>query len=115
MAGSTGPGVAGLIWPQRSLITNREVAGPGALEPELWAKLQFLSEPLCARCGTAFEIAVDPGRCAGCLANRRFTTGRAARSMATFRDLVLGLKYQGGATGFRCWGWMASVSGAGGC
>ena len=27
-------GLAGLIWPQRSLITNREVAGPGALEPK---------------------------------------------------------------------------------
>jgi hypothetical protein len=43
-----GRGLASVIWPQRSLITHRELAGPGALEPALWAKLQFLSEPLCA-------------------------------------------------------------------
>jgi hypothetical protein len=39
---------------------HRELAGPGALEPELWSKLRFPSEPLCARCGMQFEIAVDP-------------------------------------------------------
>ena len=53
--------LAGMIWPQRSLISHRELAGPGALEPELWSKLRFLSEPLCARCGMQFEFAVDPG------------------------------------------------------
>ena len=63
-------GLAGLIWPQRSLITNREVPGPGALEPNLWAKLQFLSDPVCVRCGTPFEIAVDVMQeCGACLAH----------------------------------------------
>lgn len=65
-----GGGIAGLIWPQRSLITGREVAGPGALEPGLWAKLSFVSPPVCERCGTPFEIAVDAGQvCGACTAH----------------------------------------------
>ena len=108
-----GPGVAGLIWPQRSLITNREVAGPGALEPELWAKLQFLSDPLCARCGTPFEIAVDPGQiCGACLAHPPvYDRARAALVYGDVsRDLVLGLKYQGRRDGLSVLGgWMASA------
>ena len=35
-----GQGLAGIIWPQRSLITHRELAGPGALETSRWAKLR---------------------------------------------------------------------------
>lgn len=90
--------VARLVWPQRSLITGREVPGPGALEPDLWAKLQFLSAPLCARCGAPFEIAVDVEQvCGACLA-RPPAYGRARAALAygeVSRDLVLALKYQG--------------------
>ncbi len=61
-------GLASLIWPRRSLIYQPRSAGPRALEPELWAKLHFLSDPLCARCGTPFEIAVDVAQeCGACL------------------------------------------------
>jgi len=109
----TGSGLAGLIWPQRSLITNREVAGPGALEPELWAKLQFLSDPLCARCGTPFEIAVDAAQeCGACLAHPPvYDRARAALIYGDVsRDLVLGLKYQGRRDGLSVLGgWMASA------
>lgn len=108
-----GAGLAGLIWPQRSLITNREVAGPGALEPELWAKLQFLSDPLCARCGTPFEIAVDAAQeCGACLAHPPvYDRARAALIYGDVsRDLVLGLKYQGRRDGLSVLGgWMASA------
>jgi ComF family protein len=106
-------GLAGMIWPQRSLITNREVPGPGALEPDLWAKLQFLSDPVCARCGTPFEIAVDPGQvCGACLAHPP-AYGRARAALVygdVSRDLVLSLKYQGRRDGLTVLGgWMANA------
>ncbi len=87
-----------MFWPQRSLITHRELAGPGALEPELWAKLQFLSDPVCARCGMPFEIAVDPDQmCGACIARPpAYDRARAALVYGDVsRELVLGLKYQG--------------------
>jgi ComF family protein len=102
-----------VIWPQRSLISHRELAGPGALEPALWAKLQFLSDPLCARCGTPFEIAVDPEQmCGACLA--RPPAYRRARAALVYgdvsRELVLGLKYQGRRDGLETLsGWMAAA------
>lgn len=102
-----------MIWPQRSLLTNRELPGPGALEPNLWAKLQFLSDPLCARCGTPFEIAVDPEQvCAACLASPPlYDRARAALIYGdTSRDLVLSLKYQGRRDGLSVLGgWMANA------
>jgi len=91
-------GVAGLIWPQRSLITSREVAGPGALEPEFWAKLLFLSDPLCARCGSPLDLAVEEDQlCGACLARPpAYDRARAALAYGEVsRDLVLALKYQG--------------------
>jgi ComF family protein len=102
-----------MIWPQRSLITHRELAGPGALEPELWGKLQFLSEPLCARCGFAFEIAVEPEQvCPACIADPpAYDRSRAALVYGEVsRELVLGLKYQGRRDGLALLsGWMASA------
>ena len=55
-----------MIWPQRSLVSHRELAGPGALAPELCANLRFLSEPLRKRCGMQFAIAVGPGQGRSC-------------------------------------------------
>ena len=91
-------GLAGVIWPQRSLITGREVAGPGALEPEHWTKLHFLSDPFCACCGTPLDLAVEEGQlCGACLASRpAYDRARAALAYGDVsRDLVLALKYQG--------------------
>lgn len=105
-----------MIWPQRSLITHRELAGPGALEPDLWAKLQFLSEPLCARCGAGFEIAVEPGQvCGACIADPpAYERARAALIYGDVsRDLVLGLKYQGRRDGLVLLGGWMSAAGKG--
>lgn len=102
-----------MVWPQRSLITGRELAGPGSLEPHLWAKLQFLSDPLCARCGTPFEIAVDPGQICGACIVRPPAYDRARAAVIygdVSRDLVLGLKYQGRRDGLAVLsGWMAAA------
>jgi ComF family protein len=106
-------GLASLIWPQRSLISGREVPGPGALEPHLWAKLSFLSPPVCERCGTPFEIAVDPGQvCGACIARPPvYERARAALIYGDVsRDLVLALKYQGRRDGLGLLaGWMANA------
>ena len=91
-------GLASIIWPQRSLITGREVVGPGALEPEHWSKLHFLSDPLCACCGTPLDLAVEEGQLCGACLTRRPAYDRARAALAygdVSRDLVLGLKYQG--------------------
>lgn len=104
-------GLAGLIWPQRSLITGRELAGPGSLEPELWAKLRFISDPVCATCGEPFEITVEEGQlCGACLARPpAYTRARAALVYGEVsRDLVLALKSQGRRDGLVLLGrWMA--------
>jgi ComF family protein len=89
------------------------VAGPGALEPHLWAKLSFVSPPVCERCGTPFEIAVDPGQlCATCIAHPpAYDRARAALIYGDVsRDLVLSLKYQGRRDGLGLLaGWMANA------
>ena len=106
-------GLSSIIWPQRSLITHRELAGPGSLEADLWAKLQFLSEPLCARCGVPFEIAVEPGQvCGACIADPpAYDRARAALIYGDVsRELVLGLKYQARRDGLVLLaGWMAAA------
>ncbi len=92
-------------------MTGRELAGPGSLEPELWAKLRFISDPVCATCGEPFEIAVEEGQlCGACLARPpAYTRARAALEYGEVsRDLVLGLKYQGRRDGLDLLGgWMA--------
>jgi len=105
--------LAGLIWPQRSLITHRELPGPGALEPGLWSKLTFITGQQCARCGLPFEIAVEPDQvCGACLADPpAYDRARAALIYGDIsRDLVLGLKYQGRRDGLGMLsGWMGNA------
>jgi ComF family protein len=108
-----GRSLAGLIWPQRSLITHRELPGPGALEPELWSKLVFISGHQCLRCGLPFEIEVEPDQvCAACIARPpAYDRARAALIYGDVsRELVLGLKYQGRRDGLLTLsGWMAGA------
>jgi hypothetical protein len=73
--------LAGMIWPQRSLIAHRELAGPGALEPELWSRLCVMSEPLCRRHGMQFGIAAEPLQvCAAFIADPPTLAGFRVRS-----------------------------------
>jgi ComF family protein len=108
-------GLAKVIWPQRSLITGREVAGPGALEPEHWAKLHFLSDPLCAHCGVPLDLAVEEGQLCGACLVRPPAYDRARAALAygdVSRDLVLALKYQGRRDSLDLLArWMASAGG----
>lgn len=103
--------LAGVIWPQRSLITHRELPGPGPLEPHLWSQLIFITGAQCRCCGIPFDIAVEPDQlCGACLAHHpAYDRARAALIYGDVsRDLVLGLKYQGRRDGLSTLaGWMA--------
>lgn len=101
-----------LIWPQRSLISNRELPGPGAIELEHWARLTFCSGPMCVSCGTGFEIEVEPGQlCGACIADKpAYDRARGALIYGDIsRDLVLALKH-GRRDGLNLFaGWMAQA------
>ena len=74
------------------------MAGPGVLEPHYWSQLKFLSGAMCARCGTPFEIAVDPDQwCGSCMASPPvYHRARAALEYGDVsRQIVLALKHSG--------------------
>jgi ComF family protein len=52
----------------------------GALCPECWSKVRFVTEPLCASCGLPFEFEIGEGAiCGGCVSNApAFGRARAA-------------------------------------
>ena len=106
-------GLADLIWPQTSLITGREVPGPGVLEPKYWAKLKFLTGAMCVRCGVPFEIEVEPDQtCAACIAHPPvYNRARAALEYGDVsRDITLALKHRGRRDGLPTLaGWMATA------
>jgi ComF family protein len=59
--------VMDFVYPPVCPVSGEPVDAPGRLAPAAWAKLSFLTEPLCARCGLPFEF--DPGsgmECAAC-------------------------------------------------
>jgi ComF family protein len=61
-----------------------------------WAKLRFITAPLCACCGLPFEIDAGPDtRCGDCLAHLpRFASARAALVYdGPARDMLLALKH----------------------
>ncbi|OFW98869.1 MAG: hypothetical protein A3E78_13410 [Alphaproteobacteria bacterium RIFCSPHIGHO2_12_FULL_63_12] len=61
-------------------ITNERVSAPGIIAAHAWAKLRFIDDPVCARCGAPFSHEVGKGvECAGCIADPpEFDSARAA-------------------------------------
>jgi ComF family protein len=102
---------ADIVWPPRSLLSDRIVDRPGAIEAPLWAELTFLARPLCAICGFPFETAVEDGAlCGACTADPpAFATARTALAYDEHaRKLVLDLKRGGRRDGLKVFaGWMA--------
>ena len=93
--GKLGAIAADLIWPPRSLLSDKIVSRPGTIEPELWARLSFLSAPCCARCGFPFELDAGPAAlCGACTAEATaFDRARAAVAYDDLsRTLVLDIK-----------------------
>jgi ComF family protein len=108
-----GAWLADLIWPPRSLLSDRIVDRPGAIEPELWEKLSFLTDPLCFRCG--FPLPQDEGEdavCGPCAASPPVYD--RARAALVYDDvssrLVLGMKRGGRRDGVDVFArWMAAA------
>jgi ComF family protein len=104
-----------LVWPPRSLLSDTIVDRPGVIEPALWGELQFLSEPLCFRCG--FPLQEDPGPegvCAACAGDApAYDCARAALAYDDHaRKLVLELKRAGRRDGLPVFaGWMRRAAG----
>src|SRR5262249_15197684 len=100
--------------PQRSLITNRELPGPGALEADLWKQLVFLRDPRCEACGFPFDLEVVQGQlCGTCTASRPvYARARAALEYGDIsRQLVLALKRGGRRAGLTLSaGWMEQAA-----
>ncbi len=84
------------LLPPRCLGCGGLVAEPGALCPTCWERIDFLTPPLCACCGTPFEL--DPGSgatCGGCM--RQPPRFRRARAVFRYDDhgkqLILRFKH----------------------
>jgi ComF family protein len=107
--------VADLIWPPRSLLSDRQVGQAGAIEAELWRALKFLGAPWCDRCGMPFETEEPPGtHCPACIAAPpAYDKARAALVYDDLsRKLVLDLKRAGRRDGLGVFaGWMAEAGG----
>jgi ComF family protein len=64
-----GAGIADLIWPPRSLLSDAKMDKPGTMEPELWQSLDFLFDTGCHCCGIPLPEAPTPeSLCPVCIA-----------------------------------------------
>ncbi|MFN4226003.1 MAG: ComF family protein [Hyphomonas sp.] len=107
--------LADFIWPPRSLVSGARGIGRGPLSPEDFARLRFISGPLCDRCGVPLDYRTgDETWCPACLA-RPPRWGRARAALVydeVSRRPVLDLKRSGRRDGLPAFaGWMRQVGG----
>lgn len=108
-------GVSDFIWPPRSLVSGERGTGRGPLSPAEFAKLRFISDPLCDRCGVPLDYRTgDETWCVACLA--RPPRWDRARAALVYDDVsrrpVLDLKRSGRRDGLATFaGWMGQVGG----
>ncbi len=84
------------VLPPRCPVSGEQVVVQGALSPESWAALNFITDPVCEVCGIPMELDLDePQTCAACSENPPvFHSARAALAYDDgSRDLVLGFKH----------------------
>lgn len=91
-----------MVLPARCALTGRIVDRNGALSPEAWASLTFISAPFCGCCGIPFEISAQAQNansseflCGACLQEPKPFS--RARSVFAYddasRDLILAFKH----------------------
>lgn len=85
-----------LVLPPTCPVTGERVSAPGLLSPKAWSALQFIDDPVCARCGAPFAHDYGEGaECAACIAAPP-AFGRA-RAAVVYDDishkLIVGFKY----------------------
>lgn len=86
------------FWPPGSLISGARGMGSGPFSAEDFARLRFISDRMCDRCGVALDYTTgDETRCVACLARPpRWDRARAALvDDDTSRRPVLDLKRAG--------------------
>ncbi len=91
-----GKGLLDLLLPGHCMACRAPTDAPGQLCGDCWAEVDFLTAPLCARCGIPFDYDLgDDVLCPGCLASPpAFDLARAAmRYGPVARRLVVGLKH----------------------
>lgn len=107
--------VSDFVWPPRSLVSGARGIGRGPLTPEEFAKLRFISSPLCDRCGVPLDYSTgDETWCPVCITRPpRWQRARAALIYDDFsRRPVLDLKRAGRRDGLSTFaGWMLQVGG----
>ena len=93
----TGTAFLDLILPPRCIVSGATVDRQGMLAPDIWGKLEFMTQPQCDRCGIPFEYEVQGAQswCAPCHENPPlYARARAAlKYNETSRDLILGFKH----------------------
>lgn len=48
-----------VLFPPRCIVTGEPVGANGMIAPSLWAQMDFISDPKCARCGLPFDYESD--------------------------------------------------------
>jgi ComF family protein len=85
-----------LVLPPRCPACRVIVDADGRFCGDCWPQLQFITAPMCAKCGLPFEIDRGPeAQCGQCLAETpRYTSARAALVYGgPTRSVLLGLKH----------------------
>ncbi|WP_411817419.1 ComF family protein [Hyphococcus sp. DH-69] len=89
-------GILDIVMPPSCPVTNQEVASFGALAPDAWSAVHFITDPFCPRCGVPFAADYGPEvECPSCIASPPdFTRARAAvvYDDATHK-LIVGFKH----------------------
>ncbi len=100
-----------LLLPPRCLACGVTVATPGAVCPDCWGGLRFISAPMCGACGLPFDYDPGAGALCGACARRLPAFGRA-RAVLRYddgsRDLVVAFKHRDRTDAAPAYGaWMA--------
>ncbi|MDB5477717.1 MAG: amidophosphoribosyltransferase, partial [Alphaproteobacteria bacterium] len=84
-----------LVLPPRCPMTGALVGRQGALDPEYWAKLNFIRKPFCVTCGNPFANAITGEMTCGACMEAPPIYGRG-RAVLRYDDASAGmiLKYK---------------------
>lgn len=85
------------LLPPRCIVSGKEVSNQGMIAPDIWAKLDFITDPFCQTCGFPFEFDTGSGMhlCGSCIQKKPpYDSARAAlKYNDVSRDMILGFKH----------------------
>lgn len=90
-------GLVDFILPPRCIVSGQEVSHQGMVAPEIWSKLDFITDPFCEKCGFPFEFDTGTGMhlCGQCIQKSPvYNRARAAlKYNDASRSMILGFKH----------------------